>query len=215
MGCGFDEMTRRIKDEGIVAIVRGDFPSHKILEIGDALLAAPLPVMEVTLNTPGALELIGMLRARFGENMIIGAGTVRTAGQFDAAAAAGAQFTVAPGSNPEVIARARSADILHIPGVFTATEADQARDDGARLLKLFPADIGGPAYLKALRAPLDDVEFVPTGGIGPENAAAWAGAGAAAIGAGSCLVTGPNQPMADLIERARALRRAWQSEGSS
>jgi len=80
MGCGFDEMARRIKDEGIVAIVRGDFPAHKVLEIGDSLLAAPVPVMEVTLNTPGALELIRMLRARFGENMIIGAGTVRTAG---------------------------------------------------------------------------------------------------------------------------------------
>ena len=215
MGCGFEEMTRRIKDEGIVAIVRGDFPAHKVLEIGDALLAAPLLVMEVTLNTPGALELIGMLRARFGENMIIGAGTVRTAEQFDAAAAAGAQFTVAPGSNPEVIARAGNAGILHIPGVYTATEADRARADGVRLLKLFPADIGGPAYLKALRAPLDDIEFVPTGGIGPENAAAWASAGAAAIGAGSSLVTGPNQPMADLIERARALRRAWQSDSSS
>ena len=215
MGCGLDEMRGRIKDEGIVAIVRGDFPAHKVLEIGDALLAAPLLVMEVTLNTPGALELIRMLRARFGENMIIGAGTVRTAEQFDAAAESGAQFTVAPGSNPEVIARAGNADILHIPGVYTATEADRARAGGARLLKLFPADIGGPAYLKALRAPLDDVEFVPTGGIGPENAAAWASAGAAAIGAGSSLVTGPDQPMADLIERARALRRAWQSDGSS
>lgn len=215
MGCRFDEVTRRIKDEGIVAIVRGDFPAHKVLEIGDALLAAPVPVMEVTLNTPGALELIRMLRARFGENMIIGAGTVRTVDQFDGAAAAGAQFTVAPGSNPEVIARARNVDILHIPGVYTATEADRAQADGARLLKLFPADIGGPAYLKALRAPLDDIEFVPTGGIGPENAAAWANAGAAAIGAGSSLVTGPNQPMADLIERARALRRAWQSDGNS
>ncbi len=215
MGCGFDEMTRRIKDEGIVAIVRGDFPAQKVVEIGDALLAAPVLVMEVTLNTRGALELIGMLRARFGENMVIGAGTVRTAQQFDAAAAAGAQFTVAPGSNSEVIAQAGTADILHIPGVFSATEADRARADGARLLKLFPADIGGPAYLKALRAPLDDIEFVPTGGIGPENAAAWANAGAAAIGAGSSLVTGPNQTMADLIERARALRRAWQSGGSS
>ena len=65
-----------------------------------------------------------------------------------------------------------------------------------------------------MRDPLDDIEFVPTGGIGPENAAAWAGAGAAAIGVGSCLVTGPQQPMADLIERARALRRAWQANSS-
>jgi len=204
-------MAHRVQDDGIVAIVRGDFPAQKILEIGDALLAAPVLVMEVTLNTPGALELIRMLRDRFGENMYIGAGTVRTANQFDAAVAAGAQFTVAPGLNPAVVTQARKADILHIPGVYTATEAETACAAGSRLLKLFPANIGGPAYLKALRAPLDDVQFVPTGGIGPDNAASWATAGAAALGVGSSLVTGPHQPMADLIQRARALRQAWES----
>ncbi len=211
---GIDEMTRRVQDDGLVAIVRGDFPAHKVLEIGDALLAAPLLVMEVTLNTPGALELIQMLRARFGQNMSIGAGTVRTVEQFDAAAAAGAQFTVAPGLNPAVVAQARKADTLHIPGVYTATEAETAHAAGSRLLKLFPANFGGPAYLKALRAPLDDIQFVPTGGIGPENAADWAKAGAAALGVGSALVTGSHQPMSDLIERARALRQAWQAGGN-
>ena len=209
-----EEMARRVLDDGIVAIVRGDFPAQKVLEIGDSLLAAPVLVMEVTLNTPGALELIQLLRTRFGENMNIGAGTVRTVEQFDAAAAAGAQFSVAPGLNPAVVAQARNADILHIPGVYTATEAETAHAAGSRLLKLFPANVGGPAYLKALRAPLDDIQFVPTGGIGPENAAAWAKAGAAALGVGSSLVTGPHQPMADLIERARALRHAWQSGGN-
>lgn len=211
MNFGPDQMARRVQNDGIVAIVRGDFPAQKILEIGDALLAAPVLIMEVTLNTPGALELIQMLRARFGENMNIGAGTVRTVDQFDAAVAAGAQFTVAPGLDPAVVTQARKADILHIPGVYTATEAEAACAGGSHLLKLFPANFGGPAYLKALRAPLDDVLFVPTGGIGPDNAAAWASAGAAALGVGSSLVTGPHQPMADLIQRARALRRAWES----
>ena len=215
MKLGTDQMLHRVQDDGIVAIVRGDFPAQKVLEIGDALLAAPVLVMEVTLNTPGALELIQMLRARFGENMYIGAGTVRTANQFNAAIAAGAQFTVAPGLNPAVVTQARKADILHIPGVYTATEAETACAAGSRLLKLFPANIGGPAYLKALRAPLDDIQFVPTGGIGPDNAAAWATAGAAALGVGSSLVTGPHQPMADLIQRARALRQAWESDNAS
>ena len=215
MNFGPEQMARRVQNDGIVAIVRGDFPAQKILEIGDALLAAPVLVMELTLNTPGALELIRMLRARFGENMYIGAGTVRTANQFDAAVAAGAQFTVAPGLNPAVVTQACKADILHIPGVYTATEAETASAAGSRLLKLFPANIGGPAYLKALRAPLDDVQFVPTGGIGPDNAAAWASAGAAALGVGSSLVTGPHQPMADLIRRARALRQAWESGNTS
>ena len=212
---GIDEMAHRVRDDGIVAIVRGDFPARKVLEIGDALLAAPVLVMEVTLNTPGALELIQMLRDRFGANMNIGAGTVRTLEQFDAAVAAGAQFTVAPGLNPAVVARARKADVLHIPGIYTATEAETAHAAGSPLLKLFPANLGGPAYLKALRAPLDDIQFVPTGGIGPENAAEWAAAGAAALGVGSALVTGPDQSMADLIGRARALRQAWESSNTS
>lgn len=212
---GPEEMARKVQDDGIVAIVRGDFPAQKVLEIGDALLAAPVLVMEVTLNTPGALELIQMLRARFGQNMCIGAGTVRTEDQFDAAVAAGAQFTVAPGLNPAVVEQARKAGVLHIPGIYTATEAEAAHAAGSRLLKLFPANLGGPAYLKALRAPLDDVRFVPTGGIGPGNAATWAAAGAAALGVGNSLVTGPDQTMADLIEQARALRQAWESGRSS
>ena len=210
-----DEMVRRVRDDGIVAIVRGDFPARKILEIGDALLAAPVLVMEVTLNTPGALELIQMLRDRFGANMNIGAGTVRSVEQFDAAVAAGAQFTVAPALNPAVVAQARKADILHIPGVYTASEAETAHAAGSPLLKLFPADLGGPAYLKALRAPLDDIQFVPTGGIGPENAGQWAAAGAAALGVGSALVTSSEQTLADLIKRARALRQAWESGKSA
>lgn len=208
-----EEMAQRVRADGIVAIVRGDFPAQKILEIGDAFLASPVLVMEVTLNTPGALELIQLLRTRFGENMHIGAGTVRSLEQFHAAVEAGAQFTVAPGLNLAVVEQACQQDFLHIPGVYTASEADTAHAAGARLLKLFPAHIGGPGYLKALRAPLDDLEFVPTGGIGPENAGDWARAGAVALGVGSSLVTGPDQPMADLITRARALRRAW--EGGS
>lgn len=201
-----------LKREGIIPIVRGDFPAQRVLEIGDALLAAPILCMEVTMNTPGAAELISLLRARFGEHMRIGAGTVRTPAQFDAAVDAGAQFTLAPGLNPAVVARAQTRGVLHIPGVYTAGEADSAWQAGCPLLKLFPAEQGGPAYLKALRAPLDDIAFVPTGGVSAENAAAWRTAGAAAVGVGSTLIKGPQQPMADLITRARALKKAWEGE---
>ncbi len=203
---------QRLQENGIIPIVRGSFSAPKVLEIGDALLAAPILAMEVTMNTPGALDLIGMLRQRFGDQMLIGAGTVRTVAQFDAALAAGAQFTLAPGLVTAVIARATERGVLHIPGVFTASEVELAHSLGCPLLKLFPADFGGPNYLKALRAPLDDVALVPTGGVSPENAAAWAKAGAAALGVGSCLITGPDQPMSDLITRARTLRRAWEGK---
>lgn len=162
------------------------------------------------MNTPGALDLIEMLRARFGEKMLIGAGTVRTLAQFDDATAAGAQFTLAPGFNPAVVSRAQTRNILHIPGVFTPSEIEEAWGMGCPLLKLFPADFGGSAYLKAVRAPLNDVALVPTGGVSAENAGAYRKAGAAALGVGSCLITGPEQSMADLITRARALRKAWE-----
>lgn len=201
-----------LKREGIIPIVRGDFPAQRVLEIGDALLAAPILCMEVTMNTPGAADLISLLRARFGEHMRIGAGTVRTVAQFDAAVDAGAQFTLAPGLNPAVVARAQQRGVLHIPGVFTASEADSAWQAGCPILKLFPAEQGGPAYLKALRAPLDDIAFVPTGGVSAENAAAWRAAGAVALGVGSTLIKGPQQPMADLITRARALKKAWEGK---
>ena len=203
-----------VRDEGLIAIVRGNFPAQKILEIGDALLASPVLVMEVTLNTPGALDVIGLLRARFGDrtggHMCIGAGTVRTAAQFKDALAAGAQFTVAPNLDLATVESALAADLLHLPGVFTPTEVQTAFAAGCRMVKLFPADIG-PAYLKAIRAPLDDVLFVPTGGVTPDNVGDYIRAGAAAVALGSALVTGPNQPMDDLITRARTIRAAWQA----
>lgn len=198
-----------LKREGIIPIVRGDFGGAKVLEIGDALLAAPILCMEVTMNTPGAPEMIGLLRARYGEHMRIGAGTVRTVAQFDAAVDAGAQFTLAPGLVMAVVERARERGVLHIPGVFTASEAETAWQAGCPILKLFPAQQGGPSYLRALRAPLDDIAFAPTGGVSAENAADWRAAGAVALGVGSTLIAGPEQPMSDLITRARALKKAW------
>jgi 2-dehydro-3-deoxyphosphogluconate aldolase/(4S)-4-hydroxy-2-oxoglutarate aldolase len=196
-------------ENGLVAIVRGNFPNAKLLEIGDALLASPVLVMEVTLNTTGALDGITLLRERFGDNMLVGAGTVRTVQQFRDAVAAGAQFTVSPNLDLATVEIALASDILHLPGVFTPTEAQQAFVAGCKMVKLFPSEVVGPKYLKAIRAPLDDIKFIPTGGITPENVGDYIRAGAAAVGLGSALITGPDQPMDDLIRRARAIRAAW------
>lgn len=201
--------TQFLVDEGLVAIVRGNFPAQKLIEIGDALVASPVLIMEVTLNTTGALDAIGLLRDRFGDKMLVGAGTVRTVEQFDEAIAAGAQFTVAPNLDLPTVERAQARDILHLPGVFTPTEAQQAYIAGCKIVKLFPSDVVGPRYLKAIRAPLDDILFCPTGGITPENVGEYIRAGAAAVGLGSALVTGPDQTPDDLIRRARAIRSAW------
>jgi 2-dehydro-3-deoxyphosphogluconate aldolase / (4S)-4-hydroxy-2-oxoglutarate aldolase len=201
--------TEFVLENGLVAIVRGNFPTAKLLEIGDALLASPVLVMEVTLNTTGALDGITLLRQRFGDNMLVGAGTVRTVQQFHDAVAAGAQFTVSPNLDLATVEIALASDILHLPGVFTPSEAQQAYVAGCKMVKLFPSEVVGPKYLKAIRAPLDDIKFIPTGGITPENVGDYIRAGAAAVGLGSALITGPDQPMDDLIRRARAIRAAW------
>lgn len=205
-----EDVSQKVKEIGIVPIVRGNFPLEEILEIGDALLAAPAPIMEVTLNSANALEAIGELRNRFGNNMLVGAGTVRTAEQVDQAIEAGAQFIVSPNFDPEAVARSLARGTLHLPGVFTATEAHNAFVAGCRIVKLFPSDIVGPAYLKALRAPLNDIEFIPTGGISVDNIADYARAGAVAVGMGSSLI--PNKwKAADIISTARQLRERWEA----
>jgi 2-dehydro-3-deoxyphosphogluconate aldolase/(4S)-4-hydroxy-2-oxoglutarate aldolase len=201
--------TEFVLDTGLVAIVRGNFPTPKLIQIGDALLASPVLVMEVTMNTTGALDGITLLRERFGDKMLVGAGTVRTVQQFRDAIAAGAQFTVSPNLDMATVEASLAADILHLPGVFTPTEAQQAYVAGCKVLKLFPSDVVGPKYLKAIRAPLDDIQFIPTGGITPDNVGEYIRAGAAAVGLGSALITGPDQSMDDLIKRARAIRTAW------
>lgn len=203
----------RVRAGGIVAIVRGTFSTEQILAIGDTLADAGITAMEVTLNSPGAPDHIAALRRRVGDRMLVGAGTVRTPKQVDESIAAGAQFLVSPGFDPDSVAKSLKADVLHLPGVFTPTEAQQAAGMGCRLLKLFPADTLGPTYLRAVRAPLDDVDFVPTGGVNVANIADWRRAGAAAVAAGSTLISGPNQPITELAQRAAAMRRAWEEAG--
>ena len=204
------EAATHVKKHGLIAIVRGDYTAQEIVEIGDALLAAPVLIAEVTLNSAGALNAIADLRDRYGENMLVGAGTVRTAAQFDEAVAAGAQFTVAPNFDEETVRRAVEQDVLHLPGIFTATEAQTAIAAGSTLLKLFPSDVMGPNYLKALRAPLSDVDFVPTGGIDVDNIGDYARAGAVAVGIGSALIPKRDWSAQAIISKARALRAAWE-----
>lgn len=203
------ETAQRVRKDGLVAIVRGNFSQAQIMAMAEVLAAAAVPVMEVTLNTTSALTAIQALRQHFGDKLLVGAGTVRTAEQFQQALDAGAQFTVAPNLDLATVALAQKNDLLHLPGVFTPSEVQNAFVAGCRMVKLFPSEIVGPRYLKALRAPLDDIDLVPTGGITPENIAEYVKAGAAATGIGSALITGPQQSLDDLATRAHALRAAW------
>ena len=204
-----DEAGLRLKRSGIVAIVRGDYAVSELLEIGGALLTGSVGVMEVTLTTPGALDSISALRRQFGTELLIGAGTVRTAEHFVSATAAGALFTVGPNFDNAVVARARELDVLHLPGVFTPTEAQTAFVAGCRIVKLFPCDVVGPTHLKALRAPLDDIEFVPTGAIGLDNIADYAREGAMAVGVGGALIPRSGWKASEITSKAKALGKAW------
>jgi len=205
-----EKASAQIKECGIVAILRGDFSVDDMTRIGEALLAGGVTVMEVTLNSASALDALPKLRKHFADKMLIGAGTVRDAKQAGQSIDAGAQFLVSPNFDGETVSLTRSRGVLHLPGVFTATEAQNAFQAGCGMLKLFPMEAAGPSYLKALRAPLNDIDFVPTGGISLENIGDYARAGAVAVGMGSKLVLNKEQTSADLTARAKALREAWE-----
>jgi Entner-Doudoroff aldolase len=200
---------KMLREHGLVAIMRGAFPVDAFLTIGEALAQNGIRVIEITLNSAQARAAIPALRARFGNDLLIGAGTIRRAEQVNEALEVGAQFIVSPNFNPEAVARSQAAGLLHLPGVATPTEAENAFSAGCHLLKLFPADaLGGPTYLKVIRAPLDDIDFVPTGGITPENAGEYRRAGAVALGLGSALVS-KDWTRVSVTRLARALVTSW------
>ena len=205
-----EETIRRIEQSGVIAILRGDFSIDRILGIAETLVANGISILEITMNSAGALEAIGCLQREFRPpDLLVGAGTVRTLQQFDLALEAGAAFTVAPSLDRKTVEQAARLDVMHLPGVMTPTEVEEAVRAGSQMVELFPADLLGPDYLKTVRAPLDDVKFVPTGGISTGNLADFVGAGARAVGVGGSLISGPNQPTAEIRARARALRQAW------
>lgn len=171
----------------------------------EALLRGGIETVEVTLDTPGALDAVERGR-RAGWS--IGVGTVLEPDQVSRCVDAGAAFVVSPGIVPEVIERALALGIDIVPGAFTPTEVIRARSSGAAVVKVFPASLGGAAYLRALRGPLPDIPIVPTGGIGIEEVGDYLAAGAVCVGLGGAL-TGAEPPAnaseADAIAERAAL----------
>lgn len=210
MVSNIDQTGKRIREGGIIAIIRGDFAADKILAIGEVLLTSGISVLEVALNSSRAFDAIAALQTRFSEELLVGAGTVCTLEQVDEAIRVGAKFIVSPNLDLAVVAQAQARSLLHLPGVFTPTEALQASAAGTHLLKLFPAEAGGPAYLKALLAPLSDLAFVPIGGVSATNLADYITAGAVAVGVGSALIGDSQQSLAETARKATELRRIWE-----
>jgi len=176
-----------IRQSGVIAIMRAK-NSDQLLQAADAIRAGGVCVIEVTMTTPGALSVIEKATSRYGQDVVFGAGTVLDAESARAAILAGAQFIVAPSLNLALVELCRRYSVPVFPGAYTATEIVTAWQAGADMVKVFPASVGGPGLIKALKAPLPQIELVPVGGVRLENAADFIRAGAAALGVGSALV---------------------------
>ena len=179
-----EEVIERILETRMIAILRG-FTPEEAVRAGRALAGGGARVLEVSLVDSHALRSIEGLREDLAAGCVIGAGTVITESAAEAALEAGADFLFSPGLNHGVVAAAESRGALAIPGVLTASEVASALALGARLMKLFPAEPLGPAYLKQMLGPFPDLRLISTGGVGPTNAAAYLSAGAVALGTGT------------------------------
>ncbi len=198
------EKLNLIRETGVIAIMRAQSPAQ-LIAAADAIKAGGVRVIEVTMTTPGALDVIAEATQRYGDAVLFGAGSVLDAETARAAILAGAGFVVAPTLNLDVIALCNRYSIPVMPGCFTPTEMLTAWEAGADMVKLFPAEIGGPALVKAIRAPLPQLEIVPVGGVDLNTAADFIRNGAAALGVGSSLV---NQKLLDAGDMAELTRRA-------
>lgn len=171
----------------VIAILRGDFGAHDDA-IVEALTSRGVTSLELTIDSPNALERIARLAASQRGRMAVGAGTVLSADQANAAAATGASFIVSPNRDVAVIQATVAAGMVALPGCQTPSEIVEAVAAGAQAVKLFPAEVLGPAFVRAVRGPLPQVRIAPTGGVTPELARQYRAAGAWAVGVGSDLV---------------------------
>ncbi len=184
------QLLKRMQQTRIVVVIRGSQTIGLMTLAGD-LAALGLDVHEITMTTPGALACIEELRSSY-PDVLVGAGTVLDENDARDAIKAGAQFLVSPTLDRDVIAVAKANDAMAIPGALTPTEIYQAWCAGADIVKIFPASMGGPAYIRAVKGPLPDVPLLPTGGINVDNACEYLDAGAVA----ACLGTSFVQPAA-------------------
>jgi 2-dehydro-3-deoxyphosphogluconate aldolase/(4S)-4-hydroxy-2-oxoglutarate aldolase len=177
----------RILEGGIVAVVRSE-SSEPLVKVVRALAEGGVTAAEVTFTVPDAVDVIRQVRREVGDAVVLGAGTVLDPETARAAILAGAEYIVAPTVNLDVVRLCHRYDKAVMPGAFTPTEVLTAWEAGADIVKVFPADVGGPAYLKALRGPLPQIRLMPTGGVDLTTAERFLAAGACCLGVGGALV---------------------------
>ncbi len=182
------DVLKRIEQVGVIPVVRAT-SSDEAIAVAEAIGEGGIPLLEITLTVPGAIGVIAELSKRYGNDVLVGAGTVLDAEAARACIDAGAQFVVSPALNLQTIEQCRKEDVPIFPGALTPTEVVTAWQAGADAVKVFPCSaVGGAKYLRALKAPLPQIKLVPTGGVSLTTAKDFIAAGAWALGVGADLV---------------------------
>jgi 2-dehydro-3-deoxyphosphogluconate aldolase/(4S)-4-hydroxy-2-oxoglutarate aldolase len=180
-------VTAQVEALGVVAVIRLKDPA-RLRAVVDAIAEGGVRALEVTMTVPRAVDLIRELAPTLPDGFLLGAGTVIDAVTAHAVIDAGASFVVSPVFRPDVIAACHAHDVPAMPGCFSPTEILAAHDSGADIVKVFPATMLGPQFIRDVRAPLPQVKLMPTGGVTLDNAGDWIRAGAVAVGVGSALL---------------------------
>lgn len=182
-----EHQLHRMLESGVVAVVRSS-DSSQLVEVARALTDGGVPSIEITMTVPNPIDVLRQVRVALGDKVLLGAGTVLDPETARAVILAGADFVVGPTLNLDVIRLCKRYDKLVMPGAFTPTEIITAWEAGADIVKVFPADVVGPAFFKAVRGPLPQVRLMPTGGVDLNTAADFLKAGACCLGVGGQLV---------------------------
>jgi len=181
---GKDATLRRVRELGLLAVIRG--PSLDVtIQMVDALVAGGVLGIEVTYSTPNASEVVRRLKEKYGDQILLGMGTLTERHQPEEARAAGANFLVSPHCDPDLTERMVATGLAVMAGALTPTEVLRAHRLGSDVVKIFPGSLVGPSYIKALRGPFPHIPMMPTGGVSVGNIEDWFAAGAIAVGAGS------------------------------
>jgi 2-dehydro-3-deoxyphosphogluconate aldolase/(4S)-4-hydroxy-2-oxoglutarate aldolase len=178
------EILEKVKELGLLAVIRG--PSAELtIQMVEALIKGGVLGIEVTYSTPNAEEVVKILSEKYGDQIVLGMGTLTKTDQAESAKKAGANFLVSPICEPALVRSMVASGLLTMAGALTPTEVFQAYSLGTDVVKIFPGSLGGPAYVKALKGPFPYIPMMPTGGVSAANAADWFKAGVVAVGAGS------------------------------
>jgi 2-dehydro-3-deoxyphosphogluconate aldolase / (4S)-4-hydroxy-2-oxoglutarate aldolase len=196
-----------VLDQVIVAVIRAE-NGDLLVDVAESLLAGGVEVMEVTFTVPRAVQVLEKVADKLGDRILLGAGTVLDAATCRTALLAGAQFVVSPSLHLDVIETCKRYSKVVMPGAFSPTEVITAWQAGADIVKIFPSEITGPRYLKALHGPLPHVRLMPTGGVNLETAGDFLRCGACALGVGSSLVD-PKLVAAGDLRRIEHLARQY------